>query len=68
MDLAAKGAYYARLFRKAGTYLGKAQRARAIAVFEEGRDFANREGDHAMARRFAEEIARASIPPVDSNE
>jgi len=62
MNPAAKGAYYARLFRKAGTYLGKAQQARAISILQEGRDFAEREGDRAMARRFAEEIARASLP------
>jgi hypothetical protein len=63
MNPAEKGAYYARLFRKAGIFLGKGNVARAITVLEEGRAFAEQQGDRAMARRFAIEVARASAPP-----
>jgi hypothetical protein len=68
MNPAEKGAYYARIFRKAGVFLGKVNHSRAIATLEEGRAFAEREGDRAMARRFAEEIARASAPAKDTGD
>jgi hypothetical protein len=65
MDAAAKGARYARLFRKAGVLLGKGRIARAIEVLEEGKLLAEKWGDTSMARRFAEEIARAGSPPPE---
>jgi hypothetical protein len=67
MNPAEKGAHYARLFRKAGIFLGKGNIARAVAVLEEGRAFAEQQGDRAMARRFALEAARASTPPPTIN-
>ncbi len=67
MDAAAKGERYARLFRKVGTFIGKGNIARAIEVLKEGQQLAQSQGDLAMARRFAEEIARLSqqTPPRD---
>ena len=60
MDTAAeKGQRYARIFRKAGTLLGKGEIARAIDAFQEGEALAEQLGDRGMARRFADEIARA---------
>jgi hypothetical protein len=67
MDAAAKGARYARVFRKAGALLSKGRIARAIEVLEEGKLLAEKWGDTGMARRFAAEIVRAS-PPPDSPE
>jgi hypothetical protein len=59
MDAAEKGQRYARIFRKAGTFLGKGNIARAIETLKEGEQLARRLGDRAMARRFADEIAAA---------
>jgi hypothetical protein len=67
MDAAAKGERYARLFRKAGTFIGKGNIARAIEVLKEGREFAQAEGDRAMERRFGEEIVRLSEPGPGSD-
>jgi hypothetical protein len=60
MDAAEKGQRYARAFRKAGTFLGKGNIARAIAALKEGLVLAEAQGDHAMARRFSAEIESAS--------
>jgi hypothetical protein len=60
-----KGQRYARIFRKAGTFLGKGNIARAVDVLKEGQSLAEQLGDSAMARRFAAEIvtaAKASPP------
>jgi hypothetical protein len=57
---AAKGERYARLFRKAGTFIGKGNIARAIEVLKQGVELAQSLGDKGMARRFADEIARIS--------
>jgi hypothetical protein len=59
MDAAAKGERYARIFRKAGTFLGKSNIARAVEAFKEGVDLATAEGDARMAERFQAEIDRA---------
>ena len=58
----AKGERYARLFRKAGTFIGKGNIARAIEVLKEGVELARTQGDSAMARRFGDEIERLSTP------
>ena len=62
MEPAEKGAHYARIFRKAGLLLGKGRVARAVTVLEEGRVFAERLGDRAIANRFKVEVERASKP------
>jgi hypothetical protein len=54
-----KGERYARIFRKAGTYLGKGNIARAVETLKEGRALAERLGDRAMMRRFEEAIVHA---------
>lgn len=59
MDAAEKGQRYARIFRKAGTLLGKGEIERAIQALREGQTLAEQLGDRGMARRFADEIARA---------
>jgi hypothetical protein len=59
MDAAEKGERYARVFRKAGTFLGKGNIARAVEVFKEGVEVATAEGDARMAERFQAEINRA---------
>jgi hypothetical protein len=59
MDAAAKGERYARIFRKAGTFLGKSNIARAVEVLKQGVDFATSQGDVKMAERFQAEIDRA---------
>ena len=41
MDAAAKGERYARIFRKAGTFIGKGNIARAIEVLKQGRELAD---------------------------
>ncbi len=64
---AAKGERYARIFRKAGTYIGKGNIARAIEALKEGQQLAQALGDQAMARRFADEIARISAPNPPSS-
>lgn len=63
MDPAKKGERYARLFRKAGVYLGKGNIARAVEVFKEGAELARSLGDDRMARRFEDEISRLGNPP-----
>ena len=67
MDAAAKGERYARLFRKAGTFIGKGNIARAVEVLKEGQELAQSLGDLGMARRFGDEVARLSRqnPPSD---
>ena len=60
MDAAEKGQRYARIFRKAGTFLGKGNIARAIESLKEGQTLATSLGDHRMAQRFAAEIESAS--------
>jgi hypothetical protein len=59
MDAAEKGERYARIFRKAGTLLGKGNIARAVEVFKEGVELASSLGDPQMAARFQAEIDRA---------
>ncbi len=59
MDHAEKGQRYARIFRKAGTFLGKGNRARAVAALKEGIELARKLGDETMARRFEEDLKRA---------
>jgi hypothetical protein len=59
-----KGQRYARIFRKAGIFLGKGNIARAVDVLKEGQSLAEQLGDSSMARRFAAEIvAAAKTPP-----
>jgi hypothetical protein len=60
MDPAEKGQRYARIFRKAGTFLGKGNIARAIETLKEGHELAASLGDHRMAQRFAAEIKSAT--------
>ena len=68
MDAAEKGARYAKIFRKAGALLTKGRIARALVAFEEGRAFAQQQGDRAMERRFAAEIQRVNtIPPISED-
>jgi hypothetical protein len=62
MEPAEKGAHYARIFRKAGILLGKGRIARAVVVLEEGRVFAERVGDRAIANRFKIEVERVGKP------
>jgi hypothetical protein len=62
MDAAEKGQRYARIFRKAGTLLGKGEIDRAIEALREGEKLAGELGDRGMARRFADEIARVAKP------
>jgi hypothetical protein len=59
MNGAEKGERYARIFRKAGTFLGKGKIARAVAVLKEGVELARTLGDARMAERFQGEIDRA---------
>jgi hypothetical protein len=62
MDAAEKGERYARIFRKAGTFIGQGNIARAVEVFKEGVELAGAEGDARMAERFQAEIERAQAP------
>jgi hypothetical protein len=64
MDAAEKGERYARIFRKAGTFLGKGNIARAAAVFKEGLELARTLGDARMAARFQAELERAQSGPT----
>jgi hypothetical protein len=58
MDAAAeKGQRYARIFRKAGTLLGKGEIARAIEAFQEGQALAEQLGDSGW---------RAALPTKSS--
>jgi len=63
MNQAEKGERYARIFRKAGTFLGKGNIARAVEVLKEGVDVAKGYGDDKMMRRFQDEIARVQQSP-----
>ncbi|HKN01470.1 MAG TPA: hypothetical protein VJX23_13210 [Candidatus Binataceae bacterium] len=63
MAAAEKGQRYARIFRKAGTFLGKGNIARAVRALKEGQALADELGDRAMAQRFAAEIAAAGGNP-----
>lgn len=67
MNTAEKGQRYAKIFRKAGVYLGKGNIARAIEALKRGEALARELGDLAMARRFAEdaERARRDAAPAD---
>jgi hypothetical protein len=62
MSTAEQGERYARIFRKAGVFLGKGNIARAIEVLKEGKAMAERLGHRTMAERFAAEMARAAKP------
>jgi hypothetical protein len=66
MDAAEKGERYARIFRKAGTLLGKGNIARAVEVFKEGVELANAQGDAKMAERFQGEVDRAQASSENS--
>jgi hypothetical protein len=68
MDAAEKGERYARIFRKAGTFLGKGNIARAVEVFKEGVEFARAQGDERMAARFQAEIERAQTGSESSEK
>jgi hypothetical protein len=63
MDAIAKGARYAKIFRKAGALLNRDRIAQAVKVLEEGRTFAEEQGDGAMARRFEREMERVRGVP-----
>jgi hypothetical protein len=60
MNASEKGQRYARIFRKAGIFLGKGNIARAVDVLKEGQLLAEQLGDSSMARRFAAEIVVAA--------
>jgi hypothetical protein len=62
MTDAEKGERYARIFRKAGAFLANGNIARAVEVLKQGCVLAESQGDRQMARRFADEIARAEKP------
>jgi hypothetical protein len=62
MEAASKGERYARIFRKAGVFIGKGDIARAIETLKEGVTLAEANGDRAMVRRFNEEIERIQKP------
>lgn len=62
MNPAEKGERYARIFRKAGAFLGKGNIARAVEVLKEGQAMATELGDSRMAERFAQQIASSSSP------
>lgn len=64
VDTAEKGQRYARIFRKAGTFLGKGNITRAVEVLKEGQVLAEQQGDATMAQRFAAEIVAAGKPPA----
>jgi hypothetical protein len=66
MNSAEKGERYARIFRKAGTLLGKGNIARAVEAFKEGVELARAEGDTRMAERFEHEIDRAQAGRANS--
>ena len=68
MEPAEKGERYARLFRKAGVFLAKADIGRATQVLSEGEELARSLGDGVMARRFAKEIERIRRAGVPSPE
>ena len=63
MDAAEKGERYARIFRKAGTFIGKGNIARAVETLKEGQALAESLGDASMVKRFTREIENAGTPP-----
>ena len=63
MNASEKGQRYARIFRKAGIFLGKGNIARAVDVLKEGQSLAEQLGDSSMARRFAAEIMTVAKTP-----
>jgi hypothetical protein len=63
MNAAEKGERYARIFRKAGTFLANGNIARAVATFKEGVELADAQGDAKMAERLQAEIERAKKSP-----
>ena len=63
MNPAEKGERYARIFRKAGTFLSKGNIARAVEVLKEGVDVAKGYDDEKMMGRFQDEIARVQQSP-----
>ena len=63
MNPSEKGQRYARIFRKAGIFLGKGNIARAVDVLKEGQSLAEQLGDSSMARMFAAEIVAAAKSP-----
>lgn len=65
MTPAEKGERYARIFRRAGAFLGKGNIAHAAEVLKQGQMLAQSLGDSAMARRFADEIARVTSQPPE---
>jgi hypothetical protein len=56
MTPAEKGERYARIFRKAGTFLGKGNIARAVELLKQGLEMARDAGDSAMAARFQADL------------
>ncbi|HLI82134.1 MAG TPA: hypothetical protein VKV03_19230, partial [Candidatus Binataceae bacterium] len=68
MNAAEKGERYSRIFRKAGTFLGKGNIARAVEAFKEGVELARAQRDTHMAQRFEDEIKRAQAGPADSQK
>ena len=66
ISAAEKGERYARIFRKAGAFIGKGNLARALDTLKEGRQLADSLGDLKMARRFSDEIARLGRGGSDS--
>src|ERR1700730_16598496 len=64
MNAPEKGERYARIFRKAGTLLGKGNIARAVEAFKEGVELARAEGHTRMAERFHQELKRAQAEPA----
>jgi hypothetical protein len=68
MNAAEKGERYARIFRKAGAFLGKGNIARAVEAFKEGVELARAEGDSRMAERFQNEIERAQAGSQDAEK
>jgi hypothetical protein len=65
MTPAEKGERYARIFRKAGTFLAKGNIARAIEVFKQGLELARINQDIRMGERFQSEIDRAQASLKD---
>ena len=61
MTTAEKGQRYARIFRKAGTFLGKGNIARAVEVLKQGLEMARDAGDLAMAARFQADIDQINL-------
>jgi hypothetical protein len=58
MSAAEKGERYARIFRKAGVFIGKGNIPRAVETLKEGVGIATEQGDLSMVKRFDSEISR----------